>query len=99
MKNAKRAAKYKIYFDRSRVYLSYFQLIMILKIFLSDIGIDSMGWTVICLLVCTALMFVIGWLDTYLGIRAREMENNTYVNPFMTEILTKLNKLLDDKGK
>lgn len=97
MKKAKKIARYKIYFERSRTYLGYVQFMLILKIFLSDIGISSFGWMGICLVICTFFMFLIGWLDTYFGIRSRELEDNTYKNPFMTEMLDKIDKLLENQ--
>lgn len=93
MKLSKLIAKYKIYLDRSRTYLSYVQLAMIMKLFFSDVNIDN-NWILLAgVVVCFLLLVLLGYLDTRFGIRAREMENNSMHNPVIKEIL----KILKEK--
>ena len=92
MKLARRIAKYKIYLDRSRAYVGYVQLLLLLKLVLSDVGISSLWVLGGGLAACMAVFLLIGYLDTRLGIRSREMENNSLVNPVLKEILENTRK-------
>ena len=91
MKLAKRIAKYKIYLDRSRGYAGYVQLLLLLKLTLSDMGINSLFVLGGGLAACMGIFLVVGYLDTRLGIRGRELENNSRHNPIFMEILNKIN--------
>ena len=93
MKRARKIAKYKIYLDRSRTYVGYIQLMLIIKLVLSDVGISSNIWLIGSLVTCVLLLGIIGYLDTKLGIRRREIENHSWNNPVLMEILDKLKKL------
>lgn len=97
MKIAKFIAKNKIYLDRARTYMSYIQLLMVLKLFLSDVGVYNNTLILGGLVVMLVLMLVVGWLDTRFGIRSREMENNSIENPVTNEILQRLRKMDNDK--
>ena len=92
MKLAKRIAKYKIYLDRSRTYAAYIQLLLLLKLVLSDVGVYSVWLVVGGLFLCMCLFMFVGYLDTRLGIRSREMEDNGLKNPILMEILKNTQK-------
>jgi hypothetical protein len=66
---------------------------MLFKLFLSDIGISDNLWLVIGFFVSVVGMLVIGYLDTRLGIRSREMEDNSLKNPVLVEILESLKRI------
>ena len=96
MKLSKLIARNKIYLDRSRTYLSYIQLLMLFKLFLSDIGISNNIWLLIGFAVSVIGMLVIGYLDTKFGIRSREMEDNSFKNPVLMDILNRLKNIEND---
>lgn len=91
MKLSKKIAEYKIYFDRGRIYISYIQFILLLKIAFSDFIKGYMYF--IALPGALLFMFGIGYLDTRFGIRKRELENNASQNPVLTEILKRIDEL------
>ena len=93
MKLSKLIARNKIYLDRSRTYLSYIQLLMLFKLCLSDIGISDNLWLLVGFIVSILLMLFIGYLDTRLGIRSREMENNSLKNPMFLEMYELIKKI------
>jgi hypothetical protein len=66
---------------------------LIIKLVLSDMGISSNIWLIGSLVACMLLLAVIGYLDTKLGIRRREIENQSWHNPVLMEILDRLKKL------
>ena len=96
MKRARKIARYKIYFDRSRTYAGYLQLALIIKLFLSDVGIGSNVWLFVGLIACGVFLITVGYLDTRLGIRRREIENQSWHNPVLMEILERLKKIEND---
>lgn len=96
MKLSKLIARNKIYLNRSRTYLSYVQLLMILKLFLSNVGIDNNVWLIVGFCASFVGMLILGYLDTRFGIRSREAENNSMHNPVMMEILRRV-KTIESK--
>jgi hypothetical protein len=66
---------------------------MLFKLFLSDIGISNNLWLLIGFFVSVIGMLLIGYLDTRLGIRSREMENNSLKNPVLVDILASLKRI------
>jgi hypothetical protein len=93
MKLSKRIAKYKIYLDRARTYVSYIQLLMIIKIFMTDVGIDSNYIMLLGVALCMIILLIIGMMDTKLGIRETEFENNSLHNPVFITIMKKLDEI------
>ena len=58
----KRWIKYKIYFQRSTVYISIFNSFMISVIFIKTIGLPN--WTIpIAFVMGAGFMFLLGWAD------------------------------------
>ena len=93
MKLAKRIAKYKIYLDRSRGYAGYVQLLLLLKLTLSDMGINSLFVLGGGLAACIAIFLLIGYFDTRFGIRSRELENHSRQCPVTMEILNTVKEI------
>jgi len=98
MKLAKEIARIKIYFDRSRMYFSYMQFILILALFVRDYeSAFIQKYINLILLLAIPIMIVcfvfIGWVDEKAGIRKREIENITKINPVITEIMKRLENI------
>lgn len=100
--------RWKIYFDRARMYIGYFQFLMLVVIFINSIKNNSLGrYLVEYSLISIPLLFIffiggsllLGYLDSRLGIRSEEMRNLSYHNPVQREMLEILQdmkqKLLD----
>ena len=66
---------------------------MLFKLFLSDIGISDNFWLLIGFMASVIGMLVIGYLDTKLGIRSREMEDNSIKNPVLMDILSRIKNI------
>jgi hypothetical protein len=98
MKLSKFVAQNKIYLDRSRTYLSYIQLLILFKLFLSDIGITDNFWLIIGFVVSIFIMLIVGYFDTKFGIRSREMENNSTKNPVLMDILKRIKRIENESN-
>jgi len=101
MKLSRRIARLKIYFDRSRMYFSYITFIMVFVIFIRDMKNEFIKNHFVLILIISIPIIIagflfIGWLDNRLGIRKREMEINTEINPLIIEIINRL-KSLEEK--
>jgi hypothetical protein len=89
----------KIYFDRSRAYMSYVQLFMIGVVFVDAVPFLS-EWAAAkplltyggCGVLTLAMAWFFGWLDTKLGVRKQEFLDNSEENPLLMEILHHVKK-------
>ncbi|HLP74816.1 MAG TPA: hypothetical protein VK155_18065 [Bacteroidales bacterium] len=109
--NRKTLIRWKIYFDRSRMYIGYIQFFLIGIVFLQSFKEKSWGVAIynhaliaipIALILFIVLSLVLGWLDTRLGFRQEELRNLSRSNPVMMEMLEELkeiNKKLDLKDQ
>ena len=101
--------RWKVYFDRSRMYIGYIQFFLIGIVFLQSFKDKSWGEFIfrnaifaipIALVLFVLLSLILGWLDTRLGFRQEELRNLSNSNPVMMEILDELkalNRKLDSK--
>jgi hypothetical protein len=100
--NKKSLIRWKIYFDRSRMYIGYIQFFLIGIVFLQSFEDGEWGklffkYAFVSLPV-TLLLFVIlslflGYLDTKLGFREEELRNLSKSNPVMMEMLDSLKEI------
>lgn len=109
--NKRTLIRWKIYFDRSRMYIGYIQFFLIGIVFLQSFKDKAWGEIIfrnaviaipIALILFVLLSLVLGWLDTKLGLREEEMRNLSKSNPIMMEMLNELkelNKKLDQKNE
>jgi hypothetical protein len=100
--------RWKIYFDRARMYIGYFQFLMLVVIFINSIKNNTLGkYLVEYSVISIPLLFLLfvggslflGYLDSKLGIRSEEMRNLSYHNPIQREMLEILKDLKDEKKK
>jgi hypothetical protein len=81
-------ARYKIYFDRARMYVSYAQTAAVVLTTLKVFDIIPPWWAIVPLvLVFTILCLFVGWLDMRLGVYSEENRRMTEQNPVIMEIL------------
>ena len=94
--------RWKVYLDRSKMYIGYINLLMMVTIFIKAIQKTSVGtflidhaiYTVpilfVLFIVCA---LVLGYLDSKLGIRSEELRNASANNPVQMEILKTLKEI------
>jgi hypothetical protein len=89
----KTIARWKIYTDRARNYIGYIQFLMMATILLEvfKIKVGFFGYAILFILFIFGCL-VIGYLDTWLGIRKEEQENQNEQNPLLLKIWEKLNQ-------
>lgn len=100
--NRKTLIRWKIYFDRSRMYIGYIQFFLIGIVFLQSFKDKSWGVAIydhaliaipIALILFLVLSMILGWLDTRLGFRQEELRNLSKSNPVMMEMLEELKEI------
>ncbi|MGC9374107.1 MAG: hypothetical protein ACP5DQ_03585 [Bacteroidales bacterium] len=88
--------RWKVYLDRSKMYISYINLFMMVTIFLEAIKNTTVGkffmahvYVALPLLIIVFifLALLLGYWDSKYGIRSEEMRNLTSQNPIQMEIL------------
>lgn len=94
--NKRSLIRWKIYFDRSRMYIGYIQFFMIGIVFMEKFRDQSWGdWIFkyalisipLALVLFVFLSLILGYLDTKLGFREEELRNLSKSNPVMMELL------------
>jgi hypothetical protein len=99
--NKKNIVRWKVYFDRARVYVSSIQFMLIGIVFIKSIGgkLSDLFFryalvtvpVFIIIFICFAV--IVGYLDLKLGIRSEEFRNLSESNPVLTDILKKVNDI------
>ena len=101
--------RWKIYFDRARMYIGYINFFMVIVIFINSVKDNTYGkllvehsFIAIPLLIVLFIggSLVLGYFDSKLGIRSEELRNVSYNNPVQREtleILRELKKKVDDQ--
>ena len=100
--NKRTLIRWKIYFDRSRMYLGYIQFFLIGIVFLQSFKDRSWGEFIfnnaiisipIAMVLFVLLSLILGYLDSKLGLREEELRNLSKSNPIMMEMLDQLKEL------
>ncbi|MBN1780015.1 hypothetical protein JW948_02730 [bacterium] len=103
--NRRSLVRWKVYFDRSRMYIGYIQFFLIGIVFLKSFDQHPAGEFIfkyafisvpIVLLLFIFLSLVLGYLDNRLGFREEELRNLTRSNPVMMEILHSIHELQEE---
>ena len=100
--NKRTFIRWKIYFDRSRMYIGYIQFFLIGYVFLKDFKDGHLGGLIfkyaiisipIALILFVFLSLLLGYMDTKLGFREEELRNLSKSNPMMVEMLNSLQEI------
>ncbi|MFP4024443.1 MAG: hypothetical protein ACLFVR_07935 [Thiohalospira sp.] len=100
--------RWKVYLDRSKMYISYINLFMMVTIFLGAIKNTGVGKFLIAnvyiaiplmIIVFIFLALLLGYWDSKLGIRSEEMRNLTSQNPIQMEMLETVREIKNDQQK
>jgi len=109
--NRQSAIRWKIYIDRARMYIGYFNFFMMVVIFINSVKDNTYGKLLVehSLIAIPLLIIlfiggslVLGYFDSKLGIRSEEMRNASYNNPIQREtleILRELKKKADEQDQ
>lgn len=94
--------RWKVYFDRSKMYIGYLQFFMIGIVFIQGFKDEPWGEMIFnYALITIPLLFVVfvflslflGYLDSKFGFREEEMRNLSRSNPVMMEMLESIKGL------
>ncbi len=100
--NKRTIIRWKVYFDRSRMYIGYIQFFLIGIVFLKSFKDNPWGeWIFryaivsipVAFLLFVILSLVLGYFDSKLGLREEEQRNLSRSNPVMMEMLNQLKEL------
>lgn len=106
--NKKALIRWKVYLDRSKMYIGYINLFMMVTIFLGAIKNTSIGiflianvYITIPLLIIMFIIFalLLGYWDSKLGIRSEEMRNLSSQNPVQMEILNTIREIKKNQNE
>ncbi len=98
--------RWKVYLDRSKMYISYINLFMMVTIFLGAIKNTGVGKFLIAnvyvalplmIILFMFLALLLGYWDSKLGIRSEEMRNLTSQNPIQMEMLETVREIKNDQ--
>jgi preprotein translocase subunit SecG len=100
--NKRSLIRWKIYFDRSRMYIGYIQFFLIGIVFLQSFKDKPWGALIFkyalisipsALVLFLIFSLILGYLDTKLGFREEELRNLSKSNPIMMDMLTQLKEI------
>jgi len=106
--NKRTLIRWKVYLDRSKMYISYINLFMMVTIFLGAIKNTGVGKFLIAnvyvalpllIIVFIFLALLLGYWDSKYGIRSEEMRNLTSQNPIQMEILESVREIKNNQNK
>ena len=93
--NKKSLIRWKVYIDRSKMYIGYVQFLLIIFVFIKSLGDNLVTEFVfnspliavpIILVIFVLASLVIGYLDSRLGFREEEIRNHSKSNPVLMDI-------------
>ncbi len=100
--NKRSLIRWKVYFDRSRMYIGYIQFFLIGVVFLQSFKDRPWGEFIfryaviavpIAIFLFVLLSLILGFLDSKLGFREEEMRNMSKSNPVMMEIAESIREI------
>jgi hypothetical protein len=100
--NKRSLIRWKIYFDRSRMYIGYIQFFLIGIVFLQSFKDRPWGEMIfkyaiisipVALILFVILSLLLGYLDSRLGFREEELRNLSKSNPVMMEMLDQIREI------
>jgi hypothetical protein len=100
--NKRSLIRWKVYFDRSRMYIGYLQFFLIGVVFIQSFKGQPWGDLIfkyallsipILFILFIFVSLLIGYVDSRFGFREEEMRNLSKSNPVMMEILESVKEL------
>ena len=102
--NKKTLIRWKVYIDRSKMYIGYVQFLLIIFVFIKSLGDNPVTDFVftnpliavpVILITFIFLSLIIGYFDSRLGFREEEIRNHAKSNPVLMDIQKSLAELND----
>ncbi|MBA6231052.1 MULTISPECIES: hypothetical protein [unclassified Colwellia] len=102
--NKKSLIRWKVYIDRSKMYMGYIQFLLIIFVTIESLGDNPVKEFVfnsplvaipVILVIFVLASLLIGYLDSRLGFREEEIRNHSKSNPVLMDIQKSLNELND----
>jgi hypothetical protein len=102
--NKKSLIRWKVYIDRSKMYMSYIQFLLIIFVTIESLGDNPVKSFVfnsplvavpVILVIFVFASLLIGYLDSRLGFREEEIRNHSKSNPVLMDIQKSLSELND----
>ena len=93
--NKQKLIRWKVYLDRSKMYIGYVQFFLIILVFIqsmesnpiSDFVANNLIISIpLILAIFVFLSLVVGYIDSKLGLREEEIRNHSQSNPILREI-------------
>jgi len=103
--NRRSLIRWKVYFDRSKMYIGYIQFFLIGIVFLQSFKNNAWGEFIyryalltipIALFLFVLLSLLLGYLDSKLGFREEELRNLSNSNPVLRELLVSVKEIKKD---
>ncbi|WP_299942693.1 hypothetical protein [uncultured Microbulbifer sp.] len=100
--NKRAFIRWKVYIDRSKMYIGYVQFLMIIFVFIKSLGDNPLSHFVfknpilsvpIILIVFVCFSLVLGYLDSKFGFREEEIRNHSKSNPVLMDIQKSIDEL------
>jgi hypothetical protein len=100
--NRRTFIRWKIYIDRSRMYIGYIQFFLIAIVFMEKYKDTALGQKIfnyalislpVAIFLFILLSLILGYLDSKLGFRQEEQRNLANSNPVMMDMLNQLKEL------
>ncbi len=100
--NKKTLIRWKVYFDRSRVYIGYLQFFLLGIVSIQSFKDEQWAEMIfkyalvsipVGLVLFILLSLILGYLDSKLGFREEELRNLSKSNPVMMEMLDQLKEI------
>jgi hypothetical protein len=100
--NKRTLIRWKVYIDRSKMYIGYIQFLLVIFVFINSLENNPVSQFVVknplvavplilaLFLVCSLLL---GYLDSKLGFREEEIRNHAHSNPVLRNIQLSINEL------
>ena len=102
--NKKSMIRWKVYIDRSKMYIGYVQFLLIIFVFIKSLGDNPLTVFVfnspmiavpVILVIFVIASLILGYLDSRLGFREEEIRNHSKSNPVLMDIQKSLAELND----
>ncbi len=106
--NKKSLIRWKVYIDRSKMYIGYVQFLLIIFVFIKSLDDNPVTEFVfhspmiavpIILVIFVVASLLLGYLDSRLGFREEEIRNHSKSNPVLMDIQKSLLEINDKVAK
>ncbi len=94
--------RWKVYIDRSKMYIGYIQFLLIIFVFINSLDNNPVSQFVlekpliavpVILVLFVLCSLVLGYMDSKLGFREEEIRNHARSNPVLRQIQTSLDEV------